>query len=236
MKPRSFRPRSTAAQTMWTSGYARVDAARSPPGAATRQTSVTERAPASLTCRDRGDARVAGREHRVEDDRVALLEVVGELHVVLDRLERLLVAVHAHEPDARARDQRERALEHPDAGAEDRADGDLLPGDPLRLHRLERGLDLDGLGREVLRRLVGEEQRDLVDELAEVDGRRVLVAQVGELVLDERVVTTVSRGLTSCLVGRPAAEARVERPLLAERRGSAPPARRCPGRRRARRR
>jgi hypothetical protein len=61
-------------------------------------------------------------------------------------------------------------------------------------HRLERRLDLDRLGREVLRRLVGEEQRDLVGELAEVDGRRVLVAQVRELVLDERVRDDRERG------------------------------------------
>ena len=53
---------------------------------------------------------------------------------------------------------------------------------------LERRLDVDVLGRQVLRRLVGQEQRDLVDELAEVDGRRVLVPQVRELVLDERVL------------------------------------------------
>jgi small subunit ribosomal protein S1 len=51
----------------------------------------------------------------------------------------------------------------------------------------ERRLDLDVLARQVLRRLVGEEQRHLLDELAEVDGRRVLVAQVGELVLHQRV-------------------------------------------------
>src|SRR5438132_1315927 len=53
---------------------------------------------------------------------------------------------------------------------------------------LERRLDLDILRGEILRRLVGQEQCDLVDELAEVDGRRVLVAKVRELVLDERVL------------------------------------------------
>ena len=55
-----------------------------------------------------------------------------------------------------------------------------------RLH-LERRLDVDVLGRQVLRRLVGEEQRHLLDELAEVHGRRVFVPQVRQLVLDERV-------------------------------------------------
>jgi hypothetical protein len=140
-----------------------------------------------LDRRDRGGAGVARREHRVEHDRVPLGEIVGELHVVLDRLERLLVAVHAHEADARTGDQRERPLEHAHARPQHRADGDLLAGDARRVHPLERRLDLDVLDREVLRRLVRQQERDLLDELAEVDRRRVLVPQVRELVLDERV-------------------------------------------------
>ena len=72
--------------------------------------------------------------------------------------------------------------------AQHRAHGDLLAGDPLHDGLLERRLDLDVLGREVLRRLVGQEQRDLVRDLAEVDGRRVFLAQVGELVLHQRVL------------------------------------------------
>jgi hypothetical protein len=140
-----------------------------------------------LDLRDRGDARVPGREHRVEHDRVALAEVVGQLDVVLDRLERLLVAVHADEADPCARDQRQRPFQHAHACTQDRADRDLLARDALGPHHLERRLDLDRLGGEVLGRLVGQEQRELVDELPEVDGGRVLVAEVRELVLDQRM-------------------------------------------------
>ena len=171
---------------MCTSGYS--SCTRSiPSGAATRQTSVTVRAPGVLDLLDRRDARVAGGEHRVEDDRVALGEVGRQLHEVLDRLERLLVAVHADEPDARARDERERRRR---ASRRRRgAPGRRRPSCPRSAEpsALERRLDLDRLGRKVLRRLVGEEQRHLLDELAEVDGRRVLVAQVRQLVLHERV-------------------------------------------------
>ncbi len=53
---------------------------------------------------------------------------------------------------------------------------------------LERRLHLDVLGRQILRRFVGQQKRDLVHELAEVNGRSVLVAKVRELVLDERVL------------------------------------------------
>ena len=53
---------------------------------------------------------------------------------------------------------------------------------------LVRRLHLDDLGRELLRRLVGQQERQLVDELAEHLRRRRLVAQQAELVPDERVV------------------------------------------------
>ena len=143
--------------------------------------------PRLLDGRNRGDARVAGREHRVEHDRVALLEIAGQLHVVLDRLQRLLVPVHAQEADPSARDEGENAVQHPQSGAQHRADRNLLARDPLRHHPFERRLDLDRLGRKVLGRFVGQQQRHLVGELAEVDGRRLLVAQVRQLVLHQRV-------------------------------------------------
>ncbi len=110
-----------------------------------------------------------------------------QLDVVLDRLERLLVAKEADEADPCARHEREHGVEHPHPGAEDRAHRDLLARDPSRGRVLERGLDLDLLVREVLRRLVREEQRQLVHELPEHLRRRGDVAQEAELVLDERV-------------------------------------------------
>ena len=63
----------------------------------------------------------------------------------------------------------------------------FLPEMRRARHALERRLDLDLLVGEVLRRLVGEQQRQLVDELAEHLRRRRDVAQQPELVLDERV-------------------------------------------------
>ena len=186
MKPRSFSPRSTAAQTMCTSGW--WSWARLIPGG--RGDDADERddcAPASLTASiaaplewpvaSIGSSTIASRSSEVD----------RQLHEVLDRLQRLLVAVQPDEADARARHEREHAVEHAHARAQHRADGDLLARDPLRRHLLERRLDLVRLRRHVLRRLVREQQRQLVHELAEVDGRRLLVPQVAELVLDERV-------------------------------------------------
>jgi hypothetical protein len=58
------------------------------------------------------------------------------------------------------------------------------------VHRrpLERRLDLHVLRGHVLRGLVGEEERELVDELAEDLRRRVAVTQEAQLVLDERMI------------------------------------------------
>jgi hypothetical protein len=118
----------------------------------------------------------------------SVTDFARQLRVVLHRLERVLVAIHADESDARARHEREDAVEHADARTQHGAHGDLLAGDALRRHRLERRLDLVVLGGKLLRRLVREQERDLVRELAEVDGRRLLVPQVAELVLDERML------------------------------------------------
>jgi hypothetical protein len=137
---------------------------------------------------DCGGCRVSRGEHRVEEDDVAVGDVGRELDVVLDRLERLLVPIEADEPDAGSRDEREDAVQHPDAGPEDRADRHLLARDARHGRPLEWGLDLDLLDGEILRHLVREQERYLVDELAEHLGRRLQVPEQPELVLNERVV------------------------------------------------
>ena len=171
---------------MFTSGCASWIRA-TPSGAAISETSETLVAPALLEHVDRVRGRVAGREHRVEQEHVALGDVGGELDVVLDRLERLLVSVEADEADPRDGDEREDAVEHAHPRSEDRADRHLLARDPVGLRPLERGLDLDLLDSHLLRRLVGEQERQLVDEPAEHLGVGVDVAEQAELVPDERV-------------------------------------------------
>src|SRR5215470_6546874 len=51
----------------------------------------------------RRDGRVAGGEHGIEHDHVALFHLVRDLEVVLDRRERLLIAVQADVTQPRAR-------------------------------------------------------------------------------------------------------------------------------------
>ena len=72
------------------------------------------------------DGGATRREHRIEQQDLALRQLARQLRVVDDRLQRLLVAVHAEEADAGDRDHREDAVQHADAGPEDRHDADLL--------------------------------------------------------------------------------------------------------------
>jgi hypothetical protein len=104
---------------------------------------------------DGGDRRVAGREHRVEHDRVALAHAARHLEVVLDGHERLRIAVEADVAYARTRHDVEEAVEQPGAGAQDRHEHELLAVDQSALHRLERRLDLHVVHRHVARDLVG---------------------------------------------------------------------------------
>ena len=86
------------------------------------------------------------------------------------------------------RDQRQHAVEEADPGAEDRRQDQLLALDLLPLHRLERRLDRHRFQRQIPGHLVGEEHPDLVEDLPETLGRALLVPQIGELVLHQRVI------------------------------------------------
>ena len=125
---RSARGRSQRRRSRRPDG--RGGSARSPPGAAISAISRTDVAPAAFTVSTA--AAVELPVASIGSSRITSRSAMsfGQLHVVLDGLERLLVAVQADEPDAGARDQREHAVEHPHPRPQDRADRDLLAGDP----------------------------------------------------------------------------------------------------------
>src|SRR2546429_9061013 len=72
--------------------------------------------------------------------------------------------------------------------SQDRHEGELLPGHPDSPHPLERRFHLRGLERQVLGHLVRHEHGDLVHELLEISGGRVLVPGNREFVMDQRVI------------------------------------------------
>src|SRR6185312_7143066 len=129
----------------------------------------------------------ARREHRIEQEEIALAGVRGNLEVVVHRLERLVIAVQPDVSDARGRNELEDSFHHPEARAEDRDERELLAAHALCSHAFERRVDVDGLKREFTRRLVRHQHRDLVDEFLEDLRRRLPVAQYAKLMLYERV-------------------------------------------------
>src|ERR1041385_3341197 len=132
--------------------------------------------------------RAAGREHRIEDEEIAVGLRGGDFEVVAHRLERVVVAEEPHVPDPGRRDELADPLDHAEAGPEDRHQGELLPGDSTGGGTLERRLDLHRLGLEMAGGLIGHQHRDLRDQLLEILDRRGLVPEDGELVLDQRVL------------------------------------------------
>ena len=145
-----------------------------------------DRAPA-LEDIDRSRRRAARGEHRVEDQAQVDRRGIGQLVVVLDWLQRPLVAEQPEMPDLGGRHQVEHRVDHPEAGPQDRHERELLPRDPGAPHRLEWRLDVHGLERQILRHFVRHQHRDLVHELLEVARAGLLVAQDRELVLDQGV-------------------------------------------------
>jgi putative tRNA adenosine deaminase-associated protein len=140
---------------------------------------------------DRCRERAAGGEHRVEHVALASGQVVGEPLGVRRGLERLLVAHHPEEADLGRRQQPHHPVEHAEPGAQDGDDQRLRVGEPHPGGRPDGRDDVDRTDPDVARRLVRQQRDQLVDEATERRGVGRLVAQVGELVRDERVVDDV---------------------------------------------
>jgi hypothetical protein len=144
-----------------------------------------------LEALDRRDRRVAGGEHRIDDDRVAIAHPVGDLEEVLDRLLGLGMAIQADVTDACRGQDLEHAVEDPVAGAQDRDHDRLLAVEHRRHHRRDRGLDLDQRGRQIATHLVREQHADLAQQVAERAGAGLLATHQRQLVLDQWMVDDV---------------------------------------------
>ena len=99
-----------------------------------------------------------------------------------------LVALHTDVAHASGGHQVEDAIDHAEARAQDRNDGELLASKLLKRGSGDGGLDLDVFHGQVAHGLVAVKERKLAHELAELVGAGALVAQDRQLVLDERMV------------------------------------------------
>src|SRR6185369_3750191 len=130
----------------------------------------------------------SGREHRVEDDRGARVQVVGEAVDVRLGLQGRVVARDADDADLGVRDRVEHALEHAEPGAQDRHDGHLLAAQARHVDRPAPALDANGLERKVGGRLVRQEPAELGGDLAKALRREALFAQQPDLVAHQRML------------------------------------------------
>jgi hypothetical protein len=136
---------------------------------------------------------VRGRQHGIADDDVAVGDVLRDLEVVLDRLQRPGIAVQPDMADARQRHEIDDALGEPQAGTQDRHDHQLLALEQGRLHRLDGRGDVALDQRQGARGVVAQQQADLAQQAAEVGARRLPVAHLGKLVLHQRMADDVDR-------------------------------------------
>ena len=167
-----------------------------PSGAAMRHSAVIGARAARPQHLARGGQRTAGREHRVDDVRVPAGEIVGEPFEVGERPVRRLVPLEADDADLGVGQRGEHAVEQPEArrGGSGRRAGPGIDGPHARARRGPSGVvTSSGFGRQVARRLVGEEARDLACDAPEVDGLRAFVAQREHAVGDERMVNDGQR-------------------------------------------
>src|SRR3569833_2792993 len=98
-----------------------------------------------------------GPVHRIDDDDQAVLELRWRLEVVLDRLQRLVVAIDADVGDAGGGHEIQHAVEQPIAGAQDRGEDQLLALDGGRIHHLQGRFDRDHFELEVACDLVSHQ-------------------------------------------------------------------------------
>lgn len=152
-------------------------------------------APARFERRD-GVARGTARcKHGVDEEHRLFRNAVGELAVVLLRLERLLVAVHADMPHLCRRKDAVHAVDHAEPRAQDGHDGDAVVRNAVLRRLFEGRFHLDGHELHVAHALVRHDGRDLFDELAELLHGSVLVAQNGDLMLDEGMIEDKDVGI-----------------------------------------
>ena len=134
--------------------------------------------------------RRARHRHRVEDEDGLHRDPLRQLVVVLDRQQRLLVAVDPEVPHLRVAAKLRHRLDHPEPAAQHRHDAHPLRDPQPALGAAER-LHVARLERQVLRRLVAQERRHLLDQRVEVLWARRRLPHLRDLVHDQRVPALV---------------------------------------------
>ena len=140
-----------------------------------------------------GSASSSGK-HRIEQEEIPLSRVARHFEIVVDRLERPVIAIKANVTDTRGGNEPENSFHHAQPSAQNGNESQFLAADMPTRSMLEWSVDLAGLHAQLARRFVGHQHRDFVDELFEMLRFRLLIAQDGQLVLHERMPDNSQRG------------------------------------------
>ena len=130
-------------------------------------------------------------EPPVEDEALAVGEILGQALSVGGGLEGLLVAHHAEEPDFGGGHQFDHPLEHSEPRPQDRHDERFRVGERDAGRRGDRSENVDRSDTHGAGRLVCQQRHKLFDQCTERDGRGVPVAQHRQLVGDQWVIGNV---------------------------------------------
>lgn len=131
--------------------------------------------------------RAAGGKHWIDDDRQALFDFRDQLFQIGLCLQRFFVAGNADRADLGAGNQAEDAIEHADAGTQNRYYGNLLAGDLFHLNGAAPAIDAVVFQRQVRGRFISEDRSHFLRQFTEVLGADVCTAHQTELVADQRV-------------------------------------------------
>ena len=140
---------------------------------------------------DNGDGvhgRAAGGQHGVQNNHIPLLNIRGQLVVILHRLQRLVVPVKTDVPHLCGRHQFQHAVHHAQACPQNGDESQLPAGDHLGGGFLHGGHGFHVHQGKVPGGLVAHQSGNLADQLPEIFGAGGNVPQERKLVLDQRMV------------------------------------------------
>ena len=137
---------------------------------------------------ERRDRRIPGRQHRIDGNGHPRIQTLGNLAIILHRLQRFRVAVEAHEPDPRRGDQFQYPVQQAIPRTQDRDQRQLLALEHRGIHFLQRRFDPRRGQFQLAGHLIGQQQADFTQQTPKAGGRGILLTHQGQLVLDQRVV------------------------------------------------
>ena len=148
---------------------------------------------------DGGNHGAAGRQHRVDNQCHALVELTNQFFQIGAGFQGFLVSDLADNAYPGDRDQAEYTVEHAKARTKNRNNGDFLAMDLFHRHRAGPAIDGLFLEVEILGGFIGQQGTDFLCQLTKILGADIRAAHQAELVADKRVFYLVDWHGVTCV-------------------------------------